>query len=61
MITLFLVGDNATLPVRLYAMMRVGFTPEINALVTLILLFSTVLTIGIARFVGRDAGAQVGL
>ncbi|UCH24948.1 MAG: ABC transporter permease [Trueperaceae bacterium] len=61
MITLFLVGDNATLPVRLYAMMRVGFTPEINALVTLILLFSTLLTIGIARFVGRDAGAQVGL
>ena len=39
MITLFLTGTDATLPVRLYAMMRVGFTPEINALITLILVF----------------------
>ncbi len=44
MITLFLAGTDPTLPVRLYAMMRVGFTPEINALITLILGFSIVLT-----------------
>ncbi len=50
-----------TLPVRLYAMMRVGFTPEINALVTLILLFSTVLTLVIARFVGRGGGERFAL
>jgi len=55
MITLFLVGDTSTLPVRLYAMMRVGFTPEINALVTLILVFSIVLTLAIARVVGGRA------
>jgi putative spermidine/putrescine transport system permease protein/spermidine/putrescine transport system permease protein len=54
-ITLFLIGDSNTLPIRLYAMMRVGFTPEINALVTLILLFSVLLTMIMARFVG---GAQ---
>ncbi len=48
MITLFLTGAEATLPVRLYAMMRVGFTPEINALVTLVLGFSIVLTIVVA-------------
>ncbi len=33
-------------------MMRVGFTPEINALVTLILLFSALLTLVLARFAG---------
>lgn len=59
-ITLFLVGDTSTLPIRLYAMMRVGFTPEINALVTLILLFSALLTVIMARFVG-GAEDQLGL
>ena len=59
-ITLFLVGDTNTLPIRLYAMMRVGFTPEINALVTLILLFSAFLTVIMARFVG-GAEDQLGL
>jgi putative spermidine/putrescine transport system permease protein/spermidine/putrescine transport system permease protein len=59
-ITLFLVGDTNTLPIRLYAMMRVGFTPEINALVTLILLFSALLTVIIARF-GGGAEDQLGL
>ena len=48
MITLFLSGTDATLPVRLYAMMRVGFTPTINALVTLILGFSIILTVALA-------------
>jgi ABC-type spermidine/putrescine transport system permease subunit II len=59
-ITLFLVGDTNTLPIRLYAMMRVGFTPEINALVTLILLFSALLTVIMARFVGGTE-QQLGL
>ena len=54
LITLFLIGDTNTLPIRLYAMMRVGFTPEINALVTLILLFTTVLTVAVARYVSRS-------
>jgi ABC-type spermidine/putrescine transport system permease subunit II len=40
LITIFLCGDTSTLPIRLWAMMRVGFTPEINALVTLVLLAS---------------------
>ena len=42
-ITTFVAGDQMTLPIRLWAMMRVGFTPEINALVTLVLLVSIVL------------------
>ncbi len=55
MITLFLIGDTNTLPIRLFAMMRAGFTPEVNALVTLILVFSILLTLVIARYVGRGA------
>ena len=43
LISVFLAGDRMTLPLRLWAMMRVGFTPEINALVTLVLLVSLVL------------------
>ena len=62
MITLFLVGDTNTLPIRLFAMMRAGFTPEVNALVTLILVFSMILTLVLARFVGRGgAGGEVRL
>ncbi len=48
LITTFLAGDQMTLPLRLWAMMRVGFTPEINALVTLVLLVSIALAIVIA-------------
>ncbi|MEI7931911.1 MAG: ABC transporter permease subunit, partial [Alphaproteobacteria bacterium] len=43
LISVFLAGDRMTLPLRLWAMMRVGFSPEINALVTLVLLVSLVL------------------
>ncbi|MCR8725386.1 ABC transporter permease [Frigidibacter sp. ROC022] len=36
-VTFFLAGDTTTLPLRLWGMMRVGFSPEINALVTIVL------------------------
>jgi ABC-type spermidine/putrescine transport system permease subunit II len=45
LISTFVAGDQMTLPLRLWAMMRVGFTPEINALVTLVLLVSIALSI----------------
>jgi ABC-type spermidine/putrescine transport system permease subunit II len=45
LITTFLAGDQMTLPIRLWAMMRVGFTPEINALVTIVLVVSIALTL----------------
>lgn len=47
LITLFVAGSETTLPIRLWAMMRVGFVPEINALATLILLFTAALTLAI--------------
>jgi ABC-type spermidine/putrescine transport system permease subunit II len=50
MITLLVTGTSSTLPVRLWAMMRLGFTPDINALVALILLFTTVLCLLAVRF-----------
>jgi len=37
LVTFFLVGGQTTLPMRLWAMMRTGFTPEINALVSVVL------------------------
>jgi ABC-type spermidine/putrescine transport system permease subunit II len=48
LISTFLAGDRMTLPLRLWAMMRVGFTPEINALVTLVLIVSIGLAAAVA-------------
>jgi ABC-type spermidine/putrescine transport system permease subunit II len=45
LITVFVSGDRMTLPLRLWAMMRVGFTQEINALVTVVLAVSIVLAV----------------
>jgi putative spermidine/putrescine transport system permease protein/spermidine/putrescine transport system permease protein len=50
MITILVTGTQSTLPIRLWAMMRLGFTPDINALVTLILVFTTVLCLVAARY-----------
>ena len=52
-IALFLASGESTLPLRLWGMMRVGFTPEINALVTLIIVLSTGLFLAVARFFRR--------
>jgi ABC-type spermidine/putrescine transport system permease subunit II len=37
MITLLVTGTDNTLPIRLWAMMRLGFAPDINALVAIVL------------------------
>lgn len=58
MISLLVTGTESTLPVRLWAMMRLGFTPDINALVTLILGFTTVLCLIVARALFPDAAAR---
>lgn len=51
LITLLVTGTQNTLPMRLWAMMRLGFTPDINALVTLILAVSTGFALFALRFV----------
>jgi putative spermidine/putrescine transport system permease protein len=50
MITILVTGTQSTLPVRLWAMMRLGFTPDINALVALVPLFTTVLCLVAVRY-----------
>ena len=47
LITVFLAGDAMTLPLRLWAMMRVGFTPEVNALATLVLVATSIVTVAV--------------
>lgn len=51
LITLLVTGTASTLPMRLWAMMRMGFAPDINALVTIILAGSTGLALLAIRFV----------
>ena len=57
LITLFLVGDTSTLPIRLWAMIRTGFSEEINALVTIIIAISGILTLSVASRL-RLSGAE---
>lgn len=43
LITLLVTGTDNTLPIRLWAMMRLGFAPDINALVAIVLGFTVLL------------------
>ncbi len=45
LITLLVTGTDSTLPIRLWAMMRLGFTPDINALVTIVLALTILLCV----------------
>jgi putative spermidine/putrescine transport system permease protein/spermidine/putrescine transport system permease protein len=45
LVSLFLVGDQNTLPIMLWAMMRTGLSPEVNALATLVLATSLALVL----------------
>jgi len=49
MITILVTGTQNTLPIRLWAMMRLGFTPDINALVAIILGLTTAFCLIAAR------------
>lgn len=51
LITLLVTGTESTLPLRVWGMMRTGFTPDINALVTLILVGSVAVCAALARLI----------
>jgi putative spermidine/putrescine transport system permease protein/spermidine/putrescine transport system permease protein len=51
LITILVTGTDSTLPIRLWAMMRLGFTPDINALVALILGFTALICLLAVRFI----------
>jgi len=53
-VTYFLVGNQATFPVYVWTQTRFGFTPEINAVVTLIASTSVVLIVIATRLLERD-------
>ena len=58
---LLLLVVDSTLPIRLWAMMRLGFTPDINALVAIILALTTGLCLIAAHdLMPREAGARAG-
>lgn len=58
-ITYFVAGPGATtLPVYVYGMIRVGVTPEVNAL-SAILLFVTIAVISIAFLLGRRPDTDI--
>jgi ABC-type spermidine/putrescine transport system permease subunit II len=56
LITVFLSGDDSTLPIRLWAMIRVGFSEDINALVLVVLAFSVTMTVAIAMLLRARRG-----
>lgn len=53
LVSFFLVGADMTVPIRLWSMLRTGFTPEINAFATLMLL-STVALAAVAGVALKD-------
>ncbi|MCB9992126.1 MAG: ABC transporter permease [Hyphomicrobiaceae bacterium] len=55
LLTLFLSGSNTTLPVRLLGKMRVGFTPDINALVVLVIGSTIVIALLAAAIMRKNA------
>jgi spermidine/putrescine transport system permease protein len=53
-VTIFLTGSQNTLPTEIWARLRFGMTPEINAVVTMILLVSGLLVVLSQRFATED-------
>lgn len=57
-VTFFLIGANNTLPLEIWARLRRGITPEINAVSTLIFVVSVALIMIWYRIRVRDVGAE---
>ncbi len=53
-ITYFLTSTESTLPVYIYGSIRFGISPEIYAISTVVLLFSIVLIVLMARYTGTE-------
>jgi ABC-type spermidine/putrescine transport system permease subunit II len=53
-VTFFLAGTQPTFPLYIWAQTRFGFTPEINAIVTIIGTFSVILIIIATYVIGRQ-------
>ena len=53
-ITYFLAGTDVTLPVYIYGSIRFGISPEIFAISTVVLLFSIILIVLMAKYTGTE-------
>ncbi len=53
-VTLFVTGRDNTLPMQVWAMLRRGITPEVNAIATLVLVASSLLVALAARRLRTD-------
>ena len=59
LIAYFTAGAGAsTLPIRIYSMVKRGVTPDINALSTLLLVFTLALILGALRLQRRGASEE---
>jgi spermidine/putrescine transport system permease protein len=56
-VTFFLIGGSNTLPMQIYGMMRRGITPEVNAISTLIFLFSATAVILSVKLSSSNRGS----
>jgi spermidine/putrescine transport system permease protein len=57
-VTFFLIGSNNTLPLEIFARLRRGLTPEINAISTLIFVVSVILILIWYRIRSRSIGSE---
>jgi len=56
LITFFVIGAQLTLPLKIWAMMRAKFTPQVHALASLVFLTSTLIIIISSKYIlGREA------
>jgi spermidine/putrescine transport system permease protein len=60
-VSFFLVGRDNTLPLEIWGRLRRGITPEINAVSTIIFVFSLVAIVVWYRLRVRSEGAEVGM
>jgi spermidine/putrescine transport system permease protein len=56
-VSFFLIGRNNTLPLEIWGRLRRGITPEINAISTIIFVFSLIAIVGWYRLRGRAEGS----
>jgi spermidine/putrescine transport system permease protein len=59
-VTFFLIARDNTLPIEIYAMLRRGITPEVNAISTLIFIFSLIALMLSIRFSGQKNITRIG-
>ncbi|MBB6144799.1 spermidine/putrescine transport system permease protein [Silvibacterium bohemicum] len=57
-VTFFLIGRENTLPLEIWSRLRRGATPEMNAISTLIFLFSVAMIFVSQRLIGRGQGGE---